>query len=56
MPNLNLLLTFEYPDEHVLEHDLLMKKNFSNPKIYTAKGNLAKRWYVYFSFRNPETG
>ena len=56
MFNLNEILTFEYQNEHVLEHDLQMKKNFSNPKIYTANGDLSKRWYVYFSFRNPKTG
>jgi integrase len=33
-----------------------MKKNFSVPKIYTANGDLTKRWYLYFSYRNPETG
>lgn len=33
-----------------------MNKNFSNPKIYTANGDLKKRWIVYFSFQNPETG
>tara|TARA_R110001583_G_scaffold68241_1_gene194395 strand:+ start:97 stop:351 length:255 start_codon:yes stop_codon:yes gene_type:complete len=31
-------------------------KEFFHPKIYTAKGNLSKRWYVYYIFRNPETG
>lgn len=56
MFNLNEILTFEYQNEHVLEHDLQMKKNFSNPKIYTANGDLSKRWYVYFSYRNPQTG
>ena len=56
MFNSNQILTFDYENEHVFEHDLLVKKNFSNPKIYTAKGDLSKRWYVYFSFRNPETG
>lgn len=56
MFNLNELLTFDYQNEHVLEHDLPMKKNFSAPKIYNAKGDLTKRWYVYFSYRNPETG
>ena len=56
MPTLNELIIFEYQNEHVLEHDLLMTKNFSNPKIYNANGDLNKRWYVYFSFRNPETG
>ena len=50
MPKLKELLTFE----HVFEHDLLLKKNFSTPKVYTANGDLKKRWYVYFSFRNPK--
>ena len=56
MSMINELLIFEYQNEHVLEHDLLMKKNFSPPKIYSAKGDLSKRWYVYFSYRNPKTG
>ncbi|MEP2279634.1 hypothetical protein [Maribacter sp.] len=41
--------------EHESEHDLSTKPNFSVPKIYTAKGDLSKRWYVHFSFRNPKT-
>ena len=47
-----------------------MKKPFSEPKIYTGgidtskwsalsenekQKALAKRWYVYFSYRHPET-
>jgi len=56
MPNLNEYLTFEHESEHVLEPYLLVKKNFSTPKIYNANGDIKKRWYVYFSFRNPETG
>jgi len=56
MPTLNELLIFDYQNEHVLEHDLLVKKNFSTPKIYNANGDLEKRWYVYFSYRNPQTG
>lgn len=55
MLNLNQFLNFDSQNEHVLEHDLLKKKNFSPPKIYNANGDLSKRWYVYFSFRNPET-
>ena len=43
-------------NEHDLEHNLLNKKKFSAPKIYSANGNLSNRWYVYFSYRNPETG
>tara|TARA_R110002126_G_scaffold66963_1_gene170043 strand:- start:876 stop:1277 length:402 start_codon:yes stop_codon:yes gene_type:complete len=48
-------ITFSHESEHVLEHDLSTKSNFSAPKIYTAKGDLSKRWYVYFSFRDPIT-
>jgi integrase len=50
------IVTFEHESEHVLEHDLSNQRNYSKPKIYTANGDLSKRWYVYFSFRNPETG
>lgn len=46
------ILTFEYETAY----DLLKKRTFSKPKIHTAKGDLSKRWYVYFSFRNPKTG
>ena len=53
---LNDYLANEHDFEHVLEHSLLKKKKFSAPKIYSANGNLSKRWYVYFSYRNPETG
>ncbi|GAA4301155.1 tyrosine-type recombinase/integrase [Aestuariibaculum suncheonense] len=60
MSYLNEFLTFDFKSEHVfehdLEHDLSKRPQFSTPKIYTANGNLDKRWYVYFSFRNPETG
>ena len=56
MSTLQEFLTFEHESEHVLEHDLSNKKIFSAPKIYNANGNLSKRWYVYFSFRNPSTG
>ncbi|MBI9039819.1 hypothetical protein [Lutibacter sp.] len=56
MFNLNESIIFEYQNEHVLEHDFQVKKNYSNPKIYDSNGDLSKRWYVYFSYRNPETG
>ena len=56
MSNLNKFLTFECQNEHVLEHDLPVKKNFSAPKIYNANGDLSKRWYVYYAFLNPQTG
>ncbi len=35
---------------------LVLKKEFSEPKIYTANGDLSKRWYVYYSYRSPKTG
>ena len=38
-----------------IEYDSQLKKQFSAPKIYTAKGDLSKRWYVYFSYRDPIT-
>jgi hypothetical protein len=52
MFNLNEFPTFKVESAY----DLPMKKNFSNPKLYTAGGDLNKRWYVYFSYRNLETG
>ncbi|WP_271855127.1 tyrosine-type recombinase/integrase [Patiriisocius marinus] len=51
MPNIHELIILEHGNEHVLEHDI----NYSIPKIYDANGDLSKRWYVYFSYRNPET-
>ncbi|MFH6769515.1 site-specific integrase [Gaetbulibacter aquiaggeris] len=56
MATFNELILLEHESEHDLEHDLAHKKEFSDPKIYTANGNLSKRWYVYYSFRHPETG
>jgi hypothetical protein len=51
MSTFNEILTFAYESAY----DLSKKKLFSNPKIYTANGDLSKRWYVYFSFRDPNT-
>ena len=56
MLTLNELLTFDTQNEHDSEHDLSKKKNYSAPKIYNANGDIKKRWYVYFSYRNPSTG
>ena len=55
MLNFNQIVTFAYDCEYENAYDLKIKKNFSTPKIYNAKGDLNKRCYVYFSFRNPET-
>ena len=50
------LVTLEFQNEHDLEHDLEHKTKFSTPKIFDANGDLSKRWYVYYSYRNPKTG
>lgn len=48
-------------NEYANAYDLNVMKEFSKPKIYDAGGKLfdAKgkptRWYVYYSFRNPQT-
>jgi integrase len=41
--------------EHNFEHVFKLKKKYSIPRIFDGKGDLSKRWYVYFSFRNPVT-
>ncbi|SNR48778.1 Phage integrase, N-terminal SAM-like domain [Maribacter sedimenticola] len=56
MPNFKELITFEYENEYKSAYDLSVKRNFSIPKIYSANGDLNKRWYVYFSFRDPKSG
>lgn len=55
MQTLNDFLTLEHDLEHNSEHILIQKKEYSIPKIYDAKGDLNKRWYVYFSYRDPKT-
>ncbi|WP_397446923.1 tyrosine-type recombinase/integrase [Polaribacter sp. R77954] len=60
MPSIYEYLTLKESNEHDLEHDLEHDSKilplFSKPKIYIAKGDLSKRWYVYYSYRNPKTG
>ncbi|MAB47592.1 MAG: integrase [Flavobacteriaceae bacterium] len=56
MYNIYDLVTLEFINEHDLEHDLEHRRKFTTPKIYDANGDLKQRWYVYFSYRNPETG
>ena len=51
MSKLRQLVKIVYKNEYTF----MRKKQFSDPKIYDAKGDLSKRWYVYFTFRNPET-
>jgi hypothetical protein len=52
MNNFNEILQNEYAREYTLKG----KKDYSEPKIYDAGGDLTKRWYVYYSYRDPETG
>ncbi|QHI39273.1 Tyrosine recombinase XerC [Kordia antarctica] len=42
-------------NEYVIEYNLKAKKDYSQPKIYDANGDLSKRWYVYYSYREPKT-
>lgn len=56
MPKFNVFLLNEYANAYANAYVLTAKKNYSEPKIYDANGNIAKRWYIYFSFRNPDTG
>ncbi|WP_420571912.1 hypothetical protein [Kordia sp.] len=51
MYNFNDILQNEY----VIEYSLKGKKDYSEPKIYDAAGDLNKRWYVYYSYRDPKT-
>lgn len=55
MFNLNAFLLNEYGNEYKKEYLSPMKKKYSEPKIYTAKDDLNKRWYIYYMFRNPKT-
>lgn len=67
MSNISLLLLKVHENVHVFN----MKLNFSEPKIYTGGVNiddwprltkeqrkkaLEKQWYLYYRYRNPETG
>jgi len=40
MPNFKDLLTFEYENAY----DLYLKRNFSITKLYSANGDLNRRW------------
>jgi len=55
MLNFKQIITFAYESEYDSAYDLKKKKQYSTPKIYDAKGDLSKRWYVYFSYRDPQT-
>lgn len=52
MSKIHVLLRTAYETAY----DLPVKKRYSEPKIEDFGGDLKKRWYVYFSFRNPQSG
>lgn len=56
MFNLNEIIKFEYESEYAKIYNLPLKPNFSIPKIINYEGDLSKRWYVYYSFRDPSNG
>ena len=56
MLNFQQLIENEYKSAYESAYDLTMKQQYSEPKIYLGNNDLSKRWYVYFSYRNPETG
>ena len=56
MSNLNEFITFKVESAYESAYDLTVKKNYSIPKIYIAGGDLKKRWYIYFSYKDPKTG
>lgn len=47
------LIENEYKNEYK-NIKILPLKLYSKPKVYDAGGDLKKRWYVYFEFRNPD--
>lgn len=55
MSKIGQLLKSEYGNAYDNAYDLGIKKKYSKPRIYDAGGDLSKRWYVYFSWRNPAT-
>ncbi|WP_445748946.1 tyrosine-type recombinase/integrase [Polaribacter sp.] len=56
MLTLKELIILDAQNEYESAYDLSIKRNFSNPKIYSANGDLKKRWYIYFSFRDVNSG
>jgi integrase len=50
---INKILAFEYDFEYDFKR---MERKYSEVRIFDANGDLSKRWYIYFSYRNPATG
>ena len=53
MLKINKILAFEYDFEYDFKR---MERKYSEVRIFDANGDLSKRWYIYFSYRNPATG
>jgi|GEM_PF-2151999 len=53
MKKIKDFVRFAYSNAYFLGKE--MKRNYS-VGICTAKGDLSKRWYVWYSYRNPQTG
>lgn len=57
MDKFKVVLLNEYANEYQNEYGKMKSGYlFSKPKIYDAGGDMSKRWYVYFSYRNSQTG
>ena len=56
MPKILHILRSEYATEYATEYAMSNRGQWSKPKIYDAGGDITKRWYVYFSYRDPQTG
>lgn len=52
MGKIHVLIKLAYEKSY----DSKLKKQYSEPAIEDFGGDLAKKWYVYFSFRNPDSG
>lgn len=56
MPKILHFLRSEYATKYATEYAMSNRGQWSKPKIYDAGGDITKRWYVYFSYRDPQTG
>lgn len=56
MQKLSTIIQTEYENKYSNEYSMKENINYTKPKIYHGNWDLSKRWYVYFSFRNPATG
>jgi hypothetical protein len=50
MSILKELIILDAQNEYESAYDLSVNRIFSTPKIYSANGDLKKRWYIYFSY------